>query len=109
VNASAAITQSIITFNFPAVGFNTTFTSGSSASVSETRVGWAAGLGLEHALAGNWTVKAEWLHWDLGSSTYGSTVSFSNVPLVAGGTVTTTSTAHFRGDIARAGVNYRFY
>jgi outer membrane immunogenic protein len=35
---------------------------------SDTRVGWAAGAGVEWAFARNWSVKGEYLHVDLGSS-----------------------------------------
>ena len=36
-------------------------------NASATGVGWTAGAGIEHAVAGNWTVKVEYLHYDLGS------------------------------------------
>ena len=39
-------------------------------NASATRVGWTAGAGIEHAVAGNWTVKVEYLHYDLGSVSY---------------------------------------
>src|ERR1700736_2129132 len=72
---------------------------GSVGSVtSSTKSGWTWGTGVEAALGGNWTAKAEYLRVDLGSS------SASNVlpgtPLV--GTFSTkTSEQMFRG-----GVNY---
>jgi outer membrane immunogenic protein len=72
-----------------------------SGSVSDTRVGWAAGAGIEWAFAPNWTVKAEYLHIDLGSTD----VAMSTAPAPA-------STATYRFDhqveTARLGVNYRF-
>ena len=33
----------------------------------DTKAGWAAGAGIEAALAGNWTAKLEYLHVDLGN------------------------------------------
>ena len=42
----------------------TSFTGNSS----ETRFGWASGAGLEWMFAPNWSLKAEYLHVDLGSS-----------------------------------------
>jgi outer membrane immunogenic protein len=76
---------------------------GSLASVASTfnQVGWTAGGGIEAAVWGNWTAKAEYLYLDLGSikSVFTTAVLF-------GGTLTNTSTV--RDHIFRAGVNYRF-
>jgi outer membrane immunogenic protein len=60
------------------------------ASNSDTRVGWAAGAGVEYAIDRNWSVKAEYLRYDLGKETFGSASAKSNV------------------DAAKLGVNYRF-
>lgn len=38
-----------------------------SSSTSTTKAGWVAGLGAEWMLAGNWSVRAEWLHVDVGT------------------------------------------
>lgn len=78
------------------------------ASTSETRAGWTIGAGLEWMFAPNWTVKGEYLYYDLGH------VSVAPPPLTVtvGGTVFTaigiSSEAHFNGSIARLGVNYHF-
>lgn len=37
---------------------------------NKTRLGWTIGAGVEHALSEKWTVKAEYLYADFGSSTY---------------------------------------
>lgn len=37
------------------------------AGASQTNLGWTLGAGLEVAIAGNWSAKAEYLHVDLGS------------------------------------------
>lgn len=37
--------------------------------LDETRVGWVAGGGIEHAFARNWTVRVEGLYHDLGTTT----------------------------------------
>jgi outer membrane immunogenic protein len=79
-------------------------------SYSNTRVGWAAGAGLEYLFIPNWTVKAEWLHYDLGTATYSNgtmnglltgtnTIAFTDV---------SNSAVKFTGDIVRAGLNYKF-
>ena len=47
---------------FPGIGVNF------AGSSSDTRFGWAAGLGLEWMFAPNWSFKAEYLHVDLGST-----------------------------------------
>ena len=58
----------------------------------ETRTGWTAGGGLEAAIAGPWTAKIEYLHVDLGDAS----------------TALPGTTASFRSEIVRAGINYRF-
>ena len=65
-------------------------------SVSDTKLGWAVGGGVEAALAGNWTAKLEYLHVDLGHVNCGALVC--GVP----------SNVGFKADEVRVGVNYRF-
>jgi outer membrane immunogenic protein len=81
-----------------------------AGSFSGTRVGWTAGAGMEYLFAPNWTVKAEWLHYDLGSATYsnGTMNAFLNGTNTLNFTDVSSSTAKFTGDIVRAGVNYKF-
>ncbi len=43
---------------------------GAAGSASSTLTGWAAGAGIEYAFAPGWSLKTEWLHYDLGSLTY---------------------------------------
>jgi outer membrane immunogenic protein len=79
----------------------------STASTSSTQFGWTGGGGVEWMFAPHWSLKAEFLYYDL------RTVS-TNMTLVQlnGGVPFTTigigSTANVRGDIARGGINYRF-
>jgi outer membrane immunogenic protein len=78
----------------------------STGSSSRTLVGWTLGAGVESKLTANWSVKAEYLYFDLGhlADTASTTIS---IPAVNGmGLVTATSS--FRGSIVRAGVNYSF-
>jgi opacity protein-like surface antigen len=75
-------------------------------AASATRVGWTAGAGIEHAFAGNWTVKAEYLHYDLGRVSYTAAeaspaFAFIGVPFLNVST-------RVSGEIGRVGVNYRF-
>jgi outer membrane immunogenic protein len=66
------------------------------AGVDQTNSGWTLGGGIETALVGNWTAKAEYLHVDLGNA--GCTV---NCGLI-------TNNVGFTADIFRGGLNYRF-
>jgi outer membrane immunogenic protein len=80
-----------------------------AGSVSSMRFGWTAGVGAEYMFLPNWTVKAEWLHYDLGSASY-SNGTLTGV-LTSGAvnfTDVSSSTAKFSGDIARFGINYKF-
>jgi outer membrane immunogenic protein len=38
-----------------------------TAALSKTLWGWSAGGGVEYAVGGNWSIRAEYLHYDLGS------------------------------------------
>ena len=68
---------------------------------------------MEWLFATRWSAKVEYLYYDLGS------VTFANTPLVTGiGTFTgaggpaivnSTTTADFKGNIVRVGVNYHWY
>ena len=81
----------------------------SFGTFSNTRVGWTAGGGIEWLFAPNWSVKAEYLYYDLGSVTYGlSPLSNFNTAgtLFTGGAPV--SRTRFTGNIARAGLNYHF-
>jgi outer membrane immunogenic protein len=55
-------------------------------SVTDTKVGWTIGAGVEGAIAGPWTAKVEYLYVDLGNS----------------------ANADFRAHVGRVGLNYRF-
>jgi outer membrane immunogenic protein len=80
-------------------------------SASSTKVGFTAGGGVEGKLWSNWTWKLEYLYVDLGS--LGTVGSFSGVQeIAASGTtaVTGASTAntHFKDNVVRVGLNYKF-
>ena len=59
---------------------------------------------------GNWSAKLEYLHYDLGSATYGTTVSnfaVAGAPVPGWNSLYTlgqTSSTSFRGDIIRVGL-----
>jgi outer membrane immunogenic protein len=80
-----------------------------TASISQTKVGWTAGVGGEYAVAGPWSVKVEYLHVDLGSvSTTSTNLTAFGPPTVPFPTNVFTHSATLRTDIVRAGVNLRF-
>ncbi|MGH6672321.1 MAG: outer membrane protein [Xanthobacteraceae bacterium] len=66
------------------------------AGVDNTNAGWTAGGGIEFAIAGHWTAKAEYLYVDLGSVSCG----------VACGAAT--QNISFKSNLFRGGINYRF-
>jgi outer membrane immunogenic protein len=77
------------------------------ATVRRTLDGWALGGGIEGHLAGNWTVKLEYLHLDFGPTTTTSHLSGS----VGGAGFDTTQTVNSRwaDNIVRVGLNYRLW
>jgi len=46
---------------------------------SNWQTGWAAGAGIEWAFVPNWSAKLEYMHYDLGSATYFSTITTGNI------------------------------
>jgi outer membrane immunogenic protein len=67
------------------------------AGASNTEAGWTVGAGLEFAIAGNWTAKAEYLYVDLGKFNCGISCGAA-----------ATDNVSFTTNLVRAGVNYRF-
>ena len=75
-----------------------------SANGNETATGWAAGAGFEVALTPQWSLKTEYLHLDLGTTTLsGSAVT---APGLTSGSATLAVQHDY--DIVRSGVNYHF-
>jgi outer membrane immunogenic protein len=70
----------------------------------KTLTGWVAGLGGEYAFARNWTVKAEYLHIDLGDQT----VRVISPSPPSSPNVYFNYTVHNVTDVVRFGVNYKF-
>ena len=106
VNSSAEIDQQ----NFAPAGSTFTAPFSSFGSISNSRVGWTAGGGAEWLFMPNWSLKVEYLYYDLGSVAYGLS-PLTNVFTTTGGVVYSSApfaTTHFRGNIVRAGLNYHF-
>ena len=103
VNTSTTIAE---TLGFP----DTPLPFGTAGSVSTWRAGWTAGGGLEWLFAPKWSVKVEYLYYDLGRVT-------NNLPQINqfgifGTTLETVSnsqsTTRFNGSIVRIGINTHF-
>jgi outer membrane immunogenic protein len=74
------------------------------AALSNTRVGWVVGGGLEYAFANNWSLKGEYLHLDFGHvSTAGPNIFMG----VWDGNIYFHD-VRLRSNIVRAGLNYKF-
>jgi len=86
----------------------TTLSSTATASTSSTQWGWTVGGGAEWMFAPHWSLKAEFIYYNLGQISADMTLtqlSASGVPFT---TIGITSRVNFNGDIARGGINYRF-
>ncbi len=68
------------------------------AGGTSTNAGWTVGAGLEFAIAGHWSAKAEYLYVDLGKFNCGASCA-------AG---VTSDNVSFTTSLVRAGINYRF-
>jgi outer membrane immunogenic protein len=82
-----------------------------SGSASAWRGGWTVGGGVESmlAFAPRWSIKAEYLYYDLGNLTYALSPAATTVNgTTTFGHVNTTAIADFQGHIARIGANYHF-
>lgn len=77
-------------------------------STSATFIGWSAGGGLEWMFMPNWSVKAEYLYYDLGtrSGNYAGYRNDINGNLIY--TDVIRYSTQLNGNIARAGINYHF-
>ena len=75
-----------------------------TGSNNSTEAGYTVGAGIEHAFASNWTVKAEYLFYDLGDRT----VNVAVIPGSGGGGTGYNSRFENEGHIVRLGLNYKF-
>lgn len=75
-----------------------------AASSTQWQTGWSAGAGAEWAFTPTWSLRVEYLHYDLGTNTQTQfdPADPAPVPVFA-------SSAAFRGNIVRGGVNFLFH
>lgn len=85
-----------------------TIAGGGSGSASETKAGWTVGGGLEWMFAPQWSVKAEYLYYDLGSQDSNYTILVHDNASGLNAEFAGHASADFKGHIARAGINYHF-
>lgn len=74
-----------------------------SGSGSATRIGWALGAGLEYALPNNFSIRAEYLHYDLGTFNY-TVTSWTSAPDAF---TTANARENLNGNLFRIGLNFR--
>lgn len=79
-----------------------------SASTTATNTGFTFGAGWEQALLNNWSLKAEYLYYDLGHLSHTFLFTQTGGICVGGCTHGFTADADFRGNIIRMGLNYKF-
>jgi outer membrane immunogenic protein len=86
-----------------------TFTPTAGAA-SKTLTGWTVGAGGEWMFAPHWSVKGEWLWYDLGDLNYptGTITGIAGANRLPFTSVNVASSTHFAGSIARVGINYQF-
>ncbi len=76
----------------------TSSTNPATPPASETKAGWVAGLGVEHAFAPNWSAKLEYFYVCLGRIGGGSSCTTS----------TTSDNISIKQSVVRLGINYKF-
>jgi outer membrane immunogenic protein len=88
--------------------FGDTFFHGASYPVdfTKTQTGWTAGGGLEYAIGHHWTVKAEYLYYDLGNTNRTGSEFIAGVP--QGPPFAIHYNFETSGNIVRGGLNYKF-
>jgi len=87
---------------------NTNFDNGTTYPVSFTRttLGWTVGGGLEYAISHHWSVKAEYLYYDLGDEGKTQNQLFFGVP--QGPPFFVHYNFENTGNIVRGGLNFKF-
>jgi outer membrane immunogenic protein len=111
IYATGGLAYGQVKTNVSFTGFDITGgspSSGASAvTKTDTRAGWTVGGGAEWMFTSQWSIKAEYLFYDLGTESIDQTLVLSSG--FGGGFTSIHSDAHYRGSIVRGGVNFKFY
>jgi outer membrane immunogenic protein len=78
-----------------------------TGTTSEVRAGYVVGAGAEYAIDRNWSIKAEYLHYDLGTIQHSLLLGPNTLGPGVFAAVGSTST-RITNDVVRVGVNFRF-
>ena len=84
------------------------FSGATAASNNQTRAGWTIGGGAEWMFAPQWSIKGEYLYYDLGTVTIDQTLNTCCDFGAVQSSTTIHSDAHYHGSIVRLGLNYQF-
>jgi outer membrane immunogenic protein len=95
--------SSVTNGTFPPPGAGDTYVN----NTSTLRAGWVAGGGLEWAMMSGWSVKAEYLHIDLGSFSYTDACPTVGVCTGAAPPPAYQTTIRTHENVARIGVNWK--
>ncbi len=76
-----------------------------ATTANKVNAGWTVGGGIEGLIAGNWTVRLEYLYLDLGRISSSFT---SGAAALGGGTLASGFSSRVTDNIVRVGVNYKF-
>jgi outer membrane immunogenic protein len=79
-----------------------------TSSLTTTPGGWAAGGGLECMFLPHWSLKVEYLYYELAKQTSNFGTLTQNFPGGTGSTAVTHFTIEPKGGVVRVGVNYLF-
>jgi len=96
--------------NAASYGPGVLFTPATGSSLSQTQVGWTAGAGFEWKAASPWSVKLEYLYYDLGTATANAQMvdPLTGFPVPNYFVNNVQTTTRFNGNIVRVGINYQF-
>ena len=75
---------------------------------SETLLGWTVGVGVEYALSSNWSLKAEYQHFDFGTQSFGYSGEYVFNSKGYKSKLTGDTDVDYTVDAVKVGVNYRF-
>lgn len=78
--------------------------SNTSGAMTSTRIGWAAGAGLEYALGNNFSIKSEYLFSEYGGVVAPHLINQTFIPTLSSGAF---STGSLGIHLVRAGLNYK--